>query len=323
LQGQVLNQSNATNAMSGVGSTPYGSSVTANALGNFDTNWQNQQLGRQISGANAASPLLQAAPGLAATSAALPNQAFQNQQSSISQYLNQQLGAGEAGLGAYTSAMPTAANLATTTSAAPSNTYLSQINNVIQALNAQNTAGSTGAGAFNNLLGALGSGFSGAGNLGTGAANSLAALAGQPYSNSATIGSNALAALTQGMNIGNTGFQLPQQVLGDLQSYMGLGQSASQLSGQLGALGINELSQGIGGGLMGANALLGGGGSSGLLGSLGLAGGAGAGASDLAAFSGDLGSAALAPTAIGSSTGLGAAAGGGGGLLNLLPSLAS
>lgn len=47
-QGQVLDQTNVANAMSGVNNTPYGASVDANALGNFDINWQNNQLARMV-----------------------------------------------------------------------------------------------------------------------------------------------------------------------------------------------------------------------------------------------------------------------------------
>lgn len=71
-QGQVLDQSNVANAMSGVGNTPYGASVTSNALGNFDINWQNQQLARQAQGLGAAAPLYGQAANLAASSGGLP-----------------------------------------------------------------------------------------------------------------------------------------------------------------------------------------------------------------------------------------------------------
>lgn len=73
-QGLVADQSNVANSMAGVGGTPYGASTTANALGNFDLNWQNNLLKRQGLAGTAAEPLLQAAPTLAASSAALPFQ---------------------------------------------------------------------------------------------------------------------------------------------------------------------------------------------------------------------------------------------------------
>jgi len=46
-QGQVIEQTNVANAMAGLGSSPYGASNTANTLGNFDINWQNNELARQ------------------------------------------------------------------------------------------------------------------------------------------------------------------------------------------------------------------------------------------------------------------------------------
>lgn len=163
-QQQVLDQSNVANAMAGLGGTPYGASTNANALSNFDINWQNNLLNRQTTAAGAASPLLQAAPALV-----------------------------------------------------------------------QSTAG-------------------------------------LPYSTDATIGSNALQQLGQTINQGNNQYLLPQQVLNDLQSYLQLGQSGSQLAGSLGQQGFNQTAQGLGGlisGLGGINSLTGGG----ITNALGLGGG--------------------------------------------------
>ncbi len=278
-QNQMLDQSNVANSMAGVGNTPYGASVTSNALGNFDINWQNQQLAREAQAAGAASPLFQAAPGLAASSGALPTLTNQQQLGNIGQQLNQANTAGLAGLAGYGSALPTATNLAIQGGAAPSGAYQNFENSILSALNARGAAGQQGAGAYNNLMGGAGNALQTGNALGTNAASTMAGLAGQPYSQGATIGGNALSGLTNQMNIGNTAFQLPQQMLTDLQAYMGLGQDASNLSGQLGQMGINQLAQGIGGGLSAANSLFGGGGSSGsgLLGGLGLAGGGGGG----------------------------------------------
>lgn len=47
LQGQVQDQANVQNSMYGLQSSPYGAGVANQALGNFDINWQNQQLGRE------------------------------------------------------------------------------------------------------------------------------------------------------------------------------------------------------------------------------------------------------------------------------------
>lgn len=76
---QQQDQTNVTNAMYGVQSSPYGAGVADQANRNFNIDWQNQQLGRQIAGLGAAGTAYgQAAPmGLAAESqmaqeAALP-----------------------------------------------------------------------------------------------------------------------------------------------------------------------------------------------------------------------------------------------------------
>jgi hypothetical protein len=67
-----------------------------------------------------------------------------------------------------------------------------------------------------------------------------------PYQTATTSGQNALNALTQQQNLGNAQYQLPQQVLNDLQSYLGLGQSAASIGGQLGALGAQQQQQNLG-----------------------------------------------------------------------------
>lgn len=51
---QMQDQQNAIDAMSGVASSPYGAGLAGNAAQNFNINWQNQQLNRQIAGLGAA-----------------------------------------------------------------------------------------------------------------------------------------------------------------------------------------------------------------------------------------------------------------------------
>jgi hypothetical protein len=51
---QNQDQANVTNSMYGVQNTPYGAGVADQANTNFNIDWQNQQLGRQIAGLNAA-----------------------------------------------------------------------------------------------------------------------------------------------------------------------------------------------------------------------------------------------------------------------------
>jgi hypothetical protein len=54
----VSNQANAQNVMSGLGTSPYGANVASNTMANFDINWQNNQLAREATGAQAAGGLL-------------------------------------------------------------------------------------------------------------------------------------------------------------------------------------------------------------------------------------------------------------------------
>lgn len=161
--------------------------------------------------------------------------------------------------------------------------------------------GSAGAGYAGaaNLLGAignLGSQYGAlnttAGQLGLGGANALNTLSGLPYQTGVGAANTGLGGLTNLANFANQAYQLPQTTLTDLGNYLKLGQNASLGSGQLGNLGYNQLSSGIGGALSGANTLFNP--NSGLLssGSGGaLSGLFGSGASDTASLGGDFGGA--------------------------------
>jgi hypothetical protein len=123
-----------------------------------------------------------------------------------------------------------------------------------------------------------------------GASAQLAQQAGMlPYQTAVGMGQNALNALQTQQLMGNQQYTIPQLVLNDLQSYLGLGQSASNIAGQLGSLASQQAASNMAGlgmlagpasnllfgsqGLSGALGL----GSGGLLGGL-FGGGAGAGA---------------------------------------------
>lgn len=83
---QVQDQAGAQNAMAGVGTTPYGAGLTNMATTNFNIDWQNQQLQRQLAGLQGAGGALgtganiaqtgqgmaAAAPGQYLTSSAIP-----------------------------------------------------------------------------------------------------------------------------------------------------------------------------------------------------------------------------------------------------------
>lgn len=91
---QQLDQQNAINAQSGVSGSPYGASVAGQASQNFNTNWQNQQLARQIAALGAYGTNL-GAVGAGQTTASNLGTAGLNTQASAAQlpsdiYLQQQ-----------------------------------------------------------------------------------------------------------------------------------------------------------------------------------------------------------------------------------------
>ena len=97
-------------------------------------------------------------------------------------------------------------------------------------------------------LGTGAAGLYGAGQqqLGSGIGNLLSGT-GADYNAYNTYGNNLLNQQQNLATLGTSAYQLPQQVLQDIQSYLGLGQSASQLSGSLGNLGQQQLGQQVGG----------------------------------------------------------------------------
>lgn len=279
LQNQVSQQSEAAAAAAGLGGSAYGASTVGNNLGNFNINWQNQQLARQAQGLGAAAPAF-------STAATLPGSA----------------------------ASSLASALGTTSQAALSpeqteSSLLSSLGNTLQgaaALPANIESGIAQLGGQAGALGTTAAGlpylpYSGASTAGADIASLLggggslgasgASLAGGPYNLQSTDLSNALAALGSWTNLGNQQFTIPQQLGNDLQSYLQLGQAASGLSGQLGALGLQEQQNslaGIGSALgTGSNLLFGTQGLGGALGlgSGGLLGGLGGGTSAATASS--------------------------------------
>lgn len=214
---QLTDQSAAANAMSGLGSSPYGASTTSNALGNLGINWENQQLGRQTAGAQAADPQFTGASALSAGSAALPSQTYMKQISDVLGALGAQNKAGALGASAFPS-------------------LLSGVEQGLGSAQSLSSGIGQSLGQFGALPYQTGAGI--AGNALTGLGNLQ----------------NQLSGAT---NIGNNQFLLPQQVMSDMMQYMGLGQKASEISGSLGQMGFNQASQGLGGALSGANTLFG------------------------------------------------------------------
>jgi len=217
-QGQLMDQTNAINSMSGLAGTPYGASVGANAMGNFDINWQNQQLARQAQ-----------ATGAAGTAA------------------------GQAG-----SLYGSAPGLAGLSAAMPGNVYTNQIGQILSALGQRNAAGTQGATQYNSLLGSSGGGLAGAAQLGLGGANALTSLGSGPYQMGAGIANNAVSGLTNATMLGNSQYNLPNQEISNMMQYLGLGQNASQMNQQLSNSQFGQTAAGLGGLLGGANTLFGG-----------------------------------------------------------------
>ena len=368
LQNQVSQQANAANAAAGLGGSAYGASNAANALGNFDINWQNAQLARQAQGLSSAQGAYGTAAGLPGavtspvaslfqTASALPGnvagqassllQAGAQLPGAVAQQGQNLIAGGQALPGAQANQE---ANLFGAASVLPG-AVASQGGNLL------NAAGNQASGISQLMQGAtqlplsLAQGYgnlgSTIGNLGSAAATlpyqSLAGLgstagtlgnlysqsanlAGLPYNTQSTQANNALSVLGNYTNLGNQQYTIPQQTANDLQSYLQLGQAASGLSGQLGALGQSELGSslaGIGGALgTGSNLLFGNQGLSGALGlgSSGLLGGLGGAGASSVLTPGVGGAFATAPfTDLAASAAPAAATGGGFSLGSLLP----
>lgn len=109
-QQQVLDQSNAINSMNGIAGTPYGAGVTGGTMSNFNIDWQNNQLSRQLQalqGAGSAVSTGASAAGAGANLANMPVNTqlgqlgslqgiYGGQYSPLQSYLN--LGQGASGL---------------------------------------------------------------------------------------------------------------------------------------------------------------------------------------------------------------------------------
>jgi hypothetical protein len=188
-RGQALDVANVANASAGIGSSPYGASVTTTSLNDFDSKWEDKRLER-------------------------------------------------AGYGAKT----------------------------------QGSLYSEG-GALSSSGGHM---LTDAEKLGTAGITDLSTANRMPF-NDLTSGASAITKDQSAVSdLGTAKYALPESNLNALESYLGLGQSASKISGQLGDLGQSQLGsslQGVGSAVGGVNSLTGGGVTSGL-GSLFGAGGA-------------------------------------------------
>jgi hypothetical protein len=261
----VGQQAAAGNALSGVGQTPYGQSLANQAQSQFDINWQNNLLNREATGISGANTAFQGGAGLDQTAAGLDASAL--------------------GLSSG------ASNLAATSAGLPSGVYAGNIGLENQGLGAYNSNLQQGGAIGNTVSGLENAGLSQYQALNsnplsvstTGAQDASSVLSGlntfggMPYSTQSTGTSNALSDLTNTAQLGDLQYYLPQMLMGDLNSYLGLGQNASSISGQLGALGLSEQQNafsGLGSGLGSIAGMLGFG-NGGLGNLLGIGGGGG------------------------------------------------
>jgi hypothetical protein len=222
--------------------------VRGNALGNFNIDWQNQQLQRMMQGGTAASGLDTAG---------------------IAQMLNPQ---------------STASSAAASDLGAAGSGITSALDALLRPANAQVLANQAGASTLGSLAGTAQAGFGGANTLLGQGAQGMNQFAGLPYQNLNTTQGNNFGALQNQVSLGNQAYALPQQVLNDLQSYMGLGQSASGLANNIGTTNFGQLAQGATGAANLGSQILGGGG--GLGSGVGSLFGAAAPASETAALTG-------------------------------------
>jgi len=235
-------------ANQGLAGTPYGGGVLGNALSNAGIDWENNLLQRQIQGGQAASGL---------------------DTQGIEQRLRPALATTQAGVSDIAGA---------------GGAFQSALASLLTPANAAMLAQSTGATTLGNLANTASGGYSGANQLLQQAAQGENTYAGLPYTNLNAQQQANQGALQNMITLGNQNYAIPQTVLNDLQSYLKLGQSGSELGNQIGTTNFNQTAQGIGGLANLGSGLLGGSGSGGLgglgssLGSaLGLGGGAAAG----------------------------------------------
>jgi hypothetical protein len=251
LEQQVQQQARAANVAAGLGGTGYGAGQESGALSNFDINWENQKLARQQAGLGAAGAAYGQIPGLLNA----PTQAF-----------GTGLNLAEGAFGQVPGLIGAPVNLLSQATSGAINPLVA----------ASNLAVSPGA-ALTSLTSPLGALAGTAGQ----EINPYVSYAGLPFNTQGTAVNTQLGGLNNLVNLGQQQYAIPQQVINDLQSYLGLGQAASGLSGQLGNLGQQQLFNSLSG-LGGAanlgsqalfgNSLFGSGGSGGLFGSSGLLG---------------------------------------------------
>jgi hypothetical protein len=290
---RVLDQQRAVNALSGVGTSPYGAGVTGQAMENFNIDWQNQQLARQQAALQGAGTAYGQVGNLAGLQGGLQTQAAGvGQQILGARQLQEQLAQGQGGLltalggqaGQAGNLYGQAGNLAQQAGGLygqagnlaniGSNIYgqAGQLGQQAGGLTGQQIGANQAAAGLYGQLPGLSNQFTQAyGGLGQEIARSAAA-PGQTYLNQQQMTQNALTAylnqlggaqgLTTGAGqFGQSQYQLPENIDTLFQNYLRTGQGASQAADQLGQLGTSQATQGlaglIGAGQLGSNLLTG------------------------------------------------------------------
>lgn len=190
---QNLDQQNAINAMNGVSGSPYAAGVTGDSVRNFNIDWQNQQLGRQIQALGAYDSAASTAAGNVSNLASGAQSALNSGLTTGQNLLNNGLTTGQ-----------------------------SLLNNGIN----------TGVGAFSTLANDAGSLATTGSNLGTAGLNTMATAAQLPYDlwlQQQQAGLGALGTQIQDTNAANA---LTQQGVADYGQYLNIGQGATQVSDQ-------------------------------------------------------------------------------------------
>ncbi len=299
LQQQATDQTRASEAAGGLSGTPYATGLESDALKNLNIDWQNQQLQRQAQGLSGAGSAYATAGNLAGEGTSIYNTGLQalNQGLSTAGNLTQ----GIANLGSATAGIDSAAGglantalglgqgasgLATSSAAGPSNAWNNYNDQVLKALQARGQAGNQGAAGMSALLGGAGQGITQGVGLQDQGANWASQLSGLPFQTQMGQTGSYLDTLNSLIGLGNQNYAQPQQGLQNLESYLGLGQSAGNVQNQIGRSQLAQNQQAFGnqssiyGGL--TNILGGGGGLGSLLfGSGGLSGALGLGSGGL------------------------------------------
>lgn len=217
-----FDKTNAINAMYGVASSPYGAGLASDASRNFDIDWQNAQLQRQIQALGA----------------------YGQQQGVVSSNLNNLLNTGSStynygvntGVGAYTGLTSNAANNYANLAGAATGNYNALTNGATQnylglagfGQNAVQQGLTNAANLYGSLTGTAGQAYGQGSQLGVDAMQSLAQGAAAPsnaYLSQQQSWMQALQALASG---GTQALAPSQQLVQDQGAYLGIGQNATK-----------------------------------------------------------------------------------------------